>query len=198
MFRRFALIAACGAVCCSTLGLRAEDPKPPVPTADEQAAMMKAWEEFAKPGPEHARFAEMVGEWTCELEDYTSGQVVKSEGKSKMYLVMDGRYLMQEFSGNMGGMEFKGMGLTGYNNQTKKFQEIWVDNMGTAIFVSEGTRIDENTSESKGMMTMPGMGEIASRNVAKRIDKDHMEYTMYMKIGEQEMMSIKILYTRKA
>lgn len=197
MFRRFALVAACGAISLLALGLRAEDPKPAAPSADDQAAMMKAWEEFAKPGDEHKRFTEMVGEWDVAIEDYTSGQTTQSKGEGKFSLIMDGRYLMQEFTGSMGGMEFKGMGLTGYNNQTKKFQEIWLDNMGTAIFFSEGTRLDDKTTESKGMMTMPGMGEIQSRNVSKAIDKDHFEFTMYMTMNGQEMKAIKMDYTRK-
>jgi hypothetical protein len=105
---------------------------------------------------------------------------------------------MQEFDGSMTGMAFKGMGLTGYNNQSKKFQEIWIDSMGTAIFFSEGTRIDGDTIESKGKMTMPGMGDVESRTVGKHIDKDHHEYSIYMPgMDGKEMLAVKIIYTRK-
>ncbi len=199
MNRRFAVLAACGTICLSSLSLftRAEDPKPAAPDAKQMEAMMKAWEAFAAPGEEHKKLAEMAGDWTCKVEDFSSGQPMTSDGTCKFTMIMDGRYLMQEFTGNMMGAEFKGMGLTGYNNQTKKFQEIWIDSMGTAIYFAEGTRIDANTTEAKGMMSMPGMGEVPSRTVSKSVDKDHHEFMMYSPgMDGKEMMAVKISYTR--
>lgn len=176
----------------------AQDAPPAGPTPEQQAEMVKAWEAFAAPGEEHRKFAELAGEWTCKVEDFSMGQPMVSEGHAKFSAIMDGRYLMQEFSGSMAGVAFKGMGLTGYNNATKKFQEIWIDSMGTAIFFAEGTRVDEKTTESKGKMTMPGMGEIEARTVSVHPDKDHMEFSMHMPGPDgKEVLAVKITYTRK-
>lgn len=197
MIRRFTAVLSCGLIAASSWSTLAQD-KPAAPSAEQMQEMMKAWQAFATPSEEHKKMAELVGDWTCKMEDFSSGQPMTSEATAKFTMIMDGRYLMQELSGNMGGMAFKGMGLTGYNNQTKKFQEIWIDSMGTAIFFSEGTRLDENTTESKGKMTMPGMGDVDTRTVAKRIDKDHHEFHIHSPGPDgKEMLAVKITYTRK-
>ena len=41
--------------------------------------------------------------------------------------------------GKMKDMQFKGMGIEGYDNVKKKFVGSWIDNMGTGIMMSEGT-----------------------------------------------------------
>ena len=215
MYHRFTVLASCGAVCLASLALltRAEEPKPaeapppstppapsvPAPSAPDMAAMQKAWEDAATPGEEHRKMAEMVGEWTASVEDFTSGAPMTSEASAKFTVILGGRYLQQEFHGTMGGMEFDGLGITGYNNMTRKFQEVWLDSGGTAVYFAQGSRIDEHSTETKGKMTMPGVGEVDSRSVAKHIDKDHMTFEMYgpNPMDGKESMWIKISYTRK-
>ena len=198
MVRRFAVALSCGLIAVSGWSAVAQDQTPPGASQEQMEAMMKAWQAFATPGEEHKKMAEMVGEWTGTMQDFSYGEPQTSEASAKFTLLMDGRYLMQEISGNMGGMEFKGMGLTGYNNQTKTFQEIWIDSMGTAIFYSEGKRLDEKTVESKGKMTMPGMGDVETRTLAKRIDKDTHEFNIHTPGPDgKEKLAVKITYTRK-
>lgn len=199
MFRRTALVAAVAAIAsvfCSH-SLRADDPKPSAPTEEQMQEMMKAWEAAATPGDEHKKLAEMAGNWTCKVEDFSTGQPMTSEGTCKFSMVMDGRYLMQEFTSNMMGMKFDGMGLTGYNNMTKKFQQIWIDSMGTAIYFAQGERKSADTVECSGKMDMPGKGQVDSRTIWTHNDKDHITFEMHAPgMDGKEIMAVKITYTR--
>jgi hypothetical protein len=204
MFRRFAVTACAIAIVASfAMYSRAEDPKPgapgQMPTPEQVEAMQKAWEENMKVGEEHKKMAEMVGEWTAVVEDYSAGPMQKSEGEAKFTMILDGRFLQQEFHGSMGTEKFDGVGITGYNNSTKQFEEIWMDSMGTAIYFAKGSRVDASTTETKGKMTMPGMGELDTRSVAKHVDKDHMIFEMYGPGSDgKEALWIRISYTRRA
>ena len=50
-----------------------------------------------------------------------------------------GKMQMPGEDGKMKDMQFKGMGVEGYDNVKKKFVSSWIDNMGTGIQFSEGT-----------------------------------------------------------
>lgn len=200
MFRRFAVLAAAVTLACTTFGLvsRAQD-KPAEPTQEQMEAMQQAWEESMKVGEEHKKMAEAVGEWTAVVEDFSSGQEQKSEGSCKFSMILDGRFLQQEFQGSMGGEKFTGVGITGYNNITKQFEEIWMDSMGTAIYFAKGARLDDKTTETHGKMTMPGVGELDCRSTVKHADKDHMVFEMYGPGSDgKDTLWIRISYTRKA
>lgn len=196
MYRRI-MFAAVAAASVFPFMLRAEDPKPAAPSPEQMQEMMKAWEAAATPGEEHAKLAEMAGDWTCKVEDFSSGQPMTSEGTCKFSMIMDGRYLMQEFSAQMMGMKFNGMGLTGYSNITKKFQQIWIDSMGTAIYFAQGERTGPNAIECSGKMEMPGAGPVDSRTVWTHTDKDHFTFEMHGPgMDGKEMLAVRISYTR--
>jgi hypothetical protein len=51
---------------------------------------------------------------------------------------MGGRFMKLEFSGDMMGEPFNGLGLYGYDNVSKKFTSVWVDSMGTGMMQGTG------------------------------------------------------------
>lgn len=103
--------------------------------------MMKKMMEFATPGPEHKVLDALVGKWTHHVKWWmdAAGAPTESDGTSEAKWIMGGRYLQEDHKGNMGGMPFEGMGITGYDNMKKKYVGSWVDNMGTGITMMEGT-----------------------------------------------------------
>jgi Protein of unknown function (DUF1579) len=98
----------------------------------------------------------------------------------------------------MKDMNFKGMGIEGYDNVKKKFIGTWVDNMGTGIMMSEGTyepaaKTFNYTGEYEAI---PGM-KTKIREVVKITDKDHHMFEWYEDRNGQEAKTMEIDYTRK-
>lgn len=110
----------------------------------DMEAMMQAFAEAAEPGEEHALLATLVGEWAATAQfSMPGGEEMQSEGKSSNQMVMGGRFLLQNFTGEMMGQPFKGISYTGYDNLAEKYQGVWMDEMATGIWISEG-EADEN------------------------------------------------------
>lgn len=118
----------------------------------DMAAMMQAYAEAAKPGREHALLATLVGDWSATAQfSMPGGEVMQSKGRSINRMVMGGRFLQQDYSGDMMGQPFKGISITGFDNLAQKYQGIWLDEMATGIMVSEGV-----ASEKGKVLTFTG------------------------------------------
>ncbi len=186
----------------STPAPAAESPAgPPAPSPEQQAAMMKAWMDFATPGPEHKALMERAGAWKATVEDFNMGGL-KSQAKVTRKPIMDGRYLMEEFEGDMGGMPMQGLALVGFDNSTKEHFSIWLDNMGTGLTLAKGVKgNDPNLQETEGTMSGP-MGTMKYRGVVKLEgpDKDVFEIHMSEAImggdPNKEYLAVRITYER--
>jgi hypothetical protein len=164
----------------------------------DQAEMMKKWQEYMTPGPVHQQFAKMVGNWKAAVSTYMEGQETKSEATATYQMVLGGRYLHGSFKGNMMGMPFEGMELDAYDNATKEYISVWVDNMGTGVLYMKGKR-DDKTGDVVYMGTMvePMSGkDQVEKTVIKQIDNDHQQMLMYTLDGGKETKNMQIDYTR--
>lgn len=166
----------------------------------DQDAMMKEWQTYMTPGPEHEMLKGMVGEWegdiTMWMDPSQPPQTMK--GTVKYESIMDGRYITGKYSGIMMGMPFNGMDLTGFDNALKVFQNVWIDNMGTGMMQVEGTYDkSSNTITYKGKMVTPNGSKVDVRNVVTIIDKDHSTYDMFVNMGAGETKTMEIKYKRK-
>jgi hypothetical protein len=116
-----------------------------------------------------------------------------------MKMLVDGRFLQQEFNGNMMGKPYNGVGITGYDNLRKKYVSSWIDSMGTGIFLMEGTAsADGKTITLKGRHAEPGGGRMNHRAVWKLLDNNTQTFDMYGTHGHGKAMKMmEITYTRK-
>jgi len=166
---------------------------------DQQNAMKK-WMEYMTPGTSHQALAKMVGNWKAivTMYDAQSGEQNKTEGTATYEMVLGGRYLKSIFKGTMMGMPFEGMGLDGYDNASKEYISIWIDNMGTGIMYMKGKwDEDSKTVVYWGNVVNPISGkEEKSKTVFKKTDDDHMLMTSYMFAGEKEVKQLEIEYSR--
>jgi len=93
-------------------------------------------------GP-HAKLAELVGEWSGTTKTWFEPDVVADESpmSGSIKLILDGRFAMYEYNGEMQGKPFEGVAIIGFDLATKKWQIAWVDSfhMSTAIMSSQGT-----------------------------------------------------------
>lgn len=166
-----------------------------------QEEMMKQWQTYMTPGPAHKMLAEMVGEWEGEISMWMdpSQPPQITRGTTKFESIMDGRYIVGHYSSVMMGMPFSGMDITGYDNALKVYQNVWIDNMGTGMMITEGT-FDEKTMTLiyKGKMVAPTGAKVDVRTVLKVIDKNHSIFEMYSNMDGSESKSMEIKYTRKS
>jgi len=167
--------------------------------ADQQAAM-SAYMEKMKPGPAQAMLAELAGEWTYTSTSYENpGQPVTTTGESTKTMVMGGRYLEETTSGEMMSMPFQGMGITGYDNMSNKYQNVWLDNMSTALVMSEGTYKEGGPIVLTAEWPNPMTGDMMNvKMVTTIVDKNHHTFEWNV-IGEdgKEATMMKIDYVRK-
>ena len=172
--------------------------------------MMKQMMEMSKLNENHKLLADMNGNWNYAIKMWMSpdpnakpqeskGTAARKSAMGGRYVVMDvtGKMQMPDQTGKMKDMEFKGMGVEGYDNVKQKFVSSWIDNMGTGIQFSDGaydpaTKTLTYTSE---MEMMPGM-KTPVREVIKLTDKDHMMLEWYETHGGQEKKTMEIAYTR--
>ena len=107
----------------------------------DMQAMMDVYKKLGTPGAPHKLLASMAGSWTTKIESWCEPNKppMESTDNCEQKTVLGGRFLQQEFIGEMMGSPFTGIGVIGYDNHTKKYVSTWMDSMGTAILFFEGT-----------------------------------------------------------
>jgi hypothetical protein len=168
----------------------------------DKEAMMKIWQEVATPGDAHKFLSQCVGTWKTATKAWMdpSQPPEESEGTTTFSMILGGRFLQQEATGQMMGQPFKGMGIMGYDNYKKKYTMVWIDDSGTAMYTAEGTAApDGKTITFLGKMDDPFTGEKDKtvKYVSKMINKDNQVFEMYAMEGGKEMKTMEMTYTRK-
>ncbi|HJU03987.1 MAG TPA: DUF1579 domain-containing protein [Nitrospiraceae bacterium] len=167
----------------------------------DMQAIMETYEKLATPGEPHKQLSSMAGSWNTKTKSWMEPDQppMESTGSCEQKMLLDGRFLQQECTGEMMGSSFKGIGMTGYDNHTKKYVSTWMDSMGTGIYFMEGTgSADGKTITQEGSYDDPMEGPIKLRSVTKIVDHNTEIFEMYGtdKSG-QEMKVMEITYTRK-
>jgi len=182
----------------------------PAASAPSEADMMKQMVELSKMNENHKLLSSLDGNWNYAIKMWMNpdpnAKPQESKGMATRKSIMGGRYVMMDVNGRfqmpgedgkMKEVQFKGMGLEGYDNVKKKFVGSWIDNMGTGIEFFEGdydpgTKTFTYTGE---MEPMPGM-KSQVREVLKLTDNNHMTLEWYENQGGQEKKTMEISYTR--
>jgi len=147
--------------------------------------MMKRWQESMTPGAQHKMLEESVGSWDAEVKMWMkgpNGEPMISKGTSENKMVLGGRYLQQEFTGEMMGQTFTGTGFTGYDNFKKKYVSFWIDNMSTGMSTMSGVLDKDGKSSTMwGKMDEPATGQKDKKvkYVTRFVDKDTQVFETY-------------------
>jgi len=172
--------------------------------------MMKQMMEMSKLNENHKLLSGLDGNWNYTIKFWMNpdpnAKPQESKGTAVRKSMMGGRYFVMDVSGKMqmpgedGKMkdvQFKGMGVEGYDNVKKKFVGSWIDNMGTGIAFSEGTYdpATKTFTYTSEMEPVPGM-KTQVRELLKIADNDHMMFEWYENQAGQEKKTMEIAYTR--
>ena len=150
---------------------------------DAAAAQMEAYAVASAPGPMHERLASLAGryETTVKSWEMPGTEPVVTQGMAEVEMILDGRYLAEEYSGDMFGQQFRGIGFTGYDKVKNKIVSSWVDNMSTGIMLMEGG-FDESGKvlTVKGEYTDPVTGETGKlKGVTTIVSPSQHRYEMF-------------------
>ena len=166
--------------------------------------MMKRWQESMTPGAQHKMLEESVGTWDAEVKMWMkgpTGEPMISKGTSEQKMVLGGRYLQQDFTGEMMGQTFTGIGLTGYDNFKKKYVSFWIDNMSTGMSTMDGALDKDGKSVTMwGKMDEPATGQKDKKvkYVTRFVDKNTQIFETYdvTSFGDKKPI-MEITYKRK-
>jgi hypothetical protein len=162
---------------------------------------MKAMMAYSTPGEVHQMMAKSTGTWngavTMWMQPGAPPMSMNAVAKNEM--ILGGRYLQATNSGQMMGMPFEGISVTGYDNAKKIFVNSWIDNFGTGMLYLEGTWDNSTMSINlSGKMVDPSSGkDIPIREVIKFVDDNTQLMDMYVNANGSEYKSMEIKYTRK-
>ncbi len=167
----------------------------------DMQAVMDIYKKLGTPSAPHKVLASMVGSWDTKIKSWMEPNKppMESAGTCEQKMLLGGRFLQQEFTGDMMGSTFTGIGITGYDNHTKKYVSTWIDSMGTAILFFEGTAsTDGKTITQENRYDDPVKGPMKWRSVTKIVDDNTHVFEMYGtdKRGKEEKM-MEITYSRK-
>ena len=190
-------------------GAAQEGGLPPGMSAEE-AKCMELMMTLGQPAEEHkALVSHFVGTWDTENKMFMGpGEPMVSKGTAKSAVILDGRFIADEFEGDMMGSPFKGMGLTGYDRINKQYVNTWTDSMSTGIFMSTGTYDPSKKAYTyKGDMCIPSESGKVTKSPIRMVitivsnDKHTFEWFEMKENKEtkkmEETRTMEITYTRK-
>jgi hypothetical protein len=167
----------------------------------DMEAVMKIYMKVGIPGAPHQRLARMEGSWITKTTASMGPDdpSMESKGTCKQKMILDGRFLQQEYTGDMMGTTFKGINLIGYDNYTKKYVSIWIDSMSTTIYLFEGTASPNGkTITQVSRYDDPARGPMTWRSVTRIVNDNTVVYEMYNKTrGGKEEKEMEMTLTRK-
>ena len=186
---------------CVVLSVSVAMAKEKQPDQMDMQAMMDTYKKLAIPGEPHKQLASLAGSWTTKTKEWMdpSKPPMESTGTCEEKVLLDGRFLQQECTGNMMGQPFTSIGVTGYDNFTKKYVTTWMSSMGTGIFVMEGTgSADGKTITLHGSHKDPMGGDMKHHALWKFVDANTQTFEMYGAHGnDKDMKMMEITSTRK-
>ena len=180
----------------------ADDPSAmPKPDAQMQEMMKKA-EAAGTPGKEHRALDALVGEWDAEVKTWMAPDAppMVTRGSSKATWIMDGRFVQEEFNGQFMGKPFRGMSLTGYDNLKQKYTTLWIDDMSTAMYTSEGDATQGGAVFTfVGTMDCPmtGQKDMPMKQVLRIVSAEKHVFEMHDPSKGKDSKTMEITYTRK-
>ena len=180
---------------------KARDNKPAAGAPDQDEAT-KRWMEAATPAAAHKLLDPIVGDWDVASKWWMdpSAPPMESKGTTSKKWIMDGRFVQEDFKGEMMGMPMTGHGMTGYDNVKKQYNSFWIDSSSTAMYTSLGKASpDGKTLTFHGRMddAMTGEKDKAVKFVIKIESPAKHVFEMYELPGGKEKKVGEMTYTRK-
>jgi hypothetical protein len=168
--------------------------------ADKQE-MMKKVEAAGTPGSAHKALQSLEGNWKAEVKCWMdpAGAPDVTSGSAKASLTFNGRFLEEEFHGQMMGKPFTGKTLLGFDNIKQTFNSVWMSDNQTSMFISEGKADGGNkviTLEGKANCPASGRRDIPMKTVLRIVNPNQHVFEMYDG-SKGNAKTMEIIYNRQ-
>jgi hypothetical protein len=156
----------------------------------------------APPGAEHKRLEPFTGKFRAEVKIWMGpGDPMVSTGVMTNTFDLDGRFLRHDYKGDPSPgpfPNFEGRGFWGYNDATKKYEGVWVDNASNVMQVDTGNVDDAGKVWTmEGSLPCPQTGQtMTKRSIITLEDNDHHKMEMFFVRDGQETKGMEIDYER--
>jgi len=159
--------------------------------------MMKKMQAAGTPGAAHKALNVFEGNWRAEVKCWSDpdGEANVSRATSRQSWKFGGRFLEEEFHGEVMGKTFTGCRMLGFDNTKQKFNCCWVDDINTAMYFSEGKGENGNkviTLEGKADCPMSGQKDVPMKQVFRVLSPDKHVLEMF----NNNEKTMEITYTR--
>lgn len=168
----------------------------------DKLEMQKKMEAAGTPGPAHKVLEALVGNWKAEVKCWMEqgSEPNVTQGTAKATMTLKGRFLEEEFQGEMMGKPFTGRTLMGYDNTKQTFSSVWISDTQTSMFTSEGKGDAGNkviTLEGKSTCPSSGRKDILVKSVLHLVSPDKHVFEMFDASKGENVRTMEITYTRK-
>jgi len=111
---------------------------------DKMMQMMAEYQKFAEPGEHHAHLKQLEGNWKLTGKSRQDPKAPWMEWKatSEVKGILEGRFHIEHVKGEANEMmpkAYEGYGIRGYDNYTKKYISVWMDNYGSSMMKETGS-----------------------------------------------------------
>jgi len=185
-----------------TAPLAADDKTAPAAQPEmgpEEKAMMEAMIKAGTPGPEHAWLAAQAGNWQFKGKSWMKpdGPASEFEGTEERTMILGGRVMMAKVVSAFEGMAFEGLGLSGFDNVTRKWWGSWNDSMTCGSMTVSGACAD-GKCEYESWAADPLTGKMTKGRMTAEHHGDHEIHLMYSTGPDgKEFKMMEFHYTRK-
>ena len=167
----------------------------------EQKAEMEAYTAAGTPGAPHKKLAATVGKYDVTMKSWQDPKAppMEDKGTATRAMALDGRVLVEQFSGTMMGTPFTGHGMTGYDNVSNKYWSTWNDSMSTGLMVSDGTCDAQDNCTFTGSWNDPvTKGKVNARMTTKWTSPTVQVFEMYAPGPDgKEAKMMELTYTKR-
>lgn len=167
----------------------------------DMQAIMDIYKKVGTPGEPHKLLAKLEGSWVTRTRGWMEPDKppLESSGTCEQRLILDGHYLQQLYTGDMMGQPFSGINLLGFDNQSGKYESVWLDSMSTGIFYFVGPgSADGRTITQECSYDDPVKGPSVWRTVTRIKDDNALEFEMFITpAGGREEKMMEMTVTRK-
>lgn len=164
------------------------------------AAPADAQDDFQMPtpAPEMDYLKKDLGSWDCTVKFWTEPNAEPLIDKAtETNRMMGGFWMLSNFEGKVGGMDFKGHGTYGFDAEKKHYVGTWMDSL-TPFAMQMTGKVDKATETITYTGEGPGMdGKLHTHTLATCYKDGKRVMTMHVETDGKKNKLMEITYTKK-